>query len=1403
MKKKCLKVIISSIFLVLAFNAVAKENVGGAGSNSTTLGNNPGKSVNAQCVNATAQIDLDINNVRAKILNGGDMWWDIFATKNARYQIPKPTNSSTIGPSSQFASSVWVGGYDSGGQLKEAAQTYRQSGNDYWPGPLKDDATTDAGRCLTWDKFYKLNRKDVQAYFNWVVPPGGGAPVGANPLLSSATLPDAMDNINNWPAFGPEGHPLAPFYDYNGDNQYDPTVGDVPDFDVTGNRPPCTAQLYGDQSIFWVFNDKGNIHSETQGQAIGLEVQAQAFAFQTNDEINNATFIKYKLINKSSFELDSTFFGLWDDADLGDYSDDFVGCDVGLGLGMLFNGDAIDGTGQATAYGANPPAIGVDFFEGPKADTAGAHGHDRPSASVPASFLNYGNVIPYDERLGMCRFMYFNNDNNPVNGNPGPYTGGSSDDFYQYLSGSWKNGTPITYGGNGTTGSIPCKYMFPGTSDAPHYFGTDGNSRFGITPGIPQPAWDETTSNNTPADRRFLESAGPFILYPGAVNYITIGVPWARATQGGNLASVALLKGADTKVQQLFNNCFSTLNGPDAPNLAIQELDKQLILSWSNPATSTNANEKYSEDYDKSSGADSLYRFQGYMVYQLKDASVSATDLYNVDKARLIFQCDKKDLDKPNGAAQIINYTNDVAITALIPQEMVFGADKGIVHSISVNTDQFANGNNVLINHKTYYFAIIAYGYSPTQVPTNLNVLNDYSPFIAGRRYSDATFYHTAIPHIPSPEANGTLAQSSYGTGPKLTRIEGQGNGGMVLDFTSSTVDAILSSSTAQDIRPQYENSHGPVSIKVIDPLNVPENKDFRILIYRDTIQSRTSSHSVIGYSIKESSKWDLIDLNNHDTVHSERSIAIPNEQIINGQVSGSASVSIPRWGISVNIVYAFDPGVPGAVNNGFLEATMSFSDNEKQWLTGIPDAEGIDYHNWIRSGTFVSTAGEPKGFDDYGGKDDGQFYEKLLGGTWAPYRLAASPVPTAGTTPVIYSGGPAWNSGAAMGRALLKYLASTDIIITSDRSKWTRCPVIELQESTALAVGGVSKMQMRASQSVDKSGNPATVGSGTSTNPDAPNYNGETGMGWFPGYAVNLETGERLNMAFGEDSWLKDDNGRDMIWNPTSSDLSFSNGITPLFGGKHYIYVFGHNENKFFSNDAHFGNGSRSMPRYDGGSFMHSMLAVANTSMATGTNDPYARAVYQDAMWVSIPLLVPGHTLLESEVKIRLRVAKSYQPGYDETILPVADTSMTPINHNYPVYDFNTADIGTKKSNADAAANALDLINVVPNPYYAYSGYELTTAQNIVKITNLPEKCTVTIYTLSGTLVRAFKVDQPSYARDKMGIAVTSLDWDLKNQVRIPIASGLYIIHVDVPDVGEKTIKWFGVMRPIDLEAY
>ena len=141
-------------------------------------------------------------------------------------------------------------------------------------------------------------------------------------------------------------------------------------------------------------------------------------------------------------------------------------------------------------------------------------------------------------------------------------------------------------------------------------------------------------------------------------------------------------------------------------------------------------------------------------------------------------------------------------------------------------------------------------------------------------------------------------------------------------------------------------------------------------------------------------------------------------------------------------------------------------------------------------------------------------------------------------------------------------------------------------------------------------------------------------------------------------------------------------------------------------------------------------------------------------------------------------------------------------LNNFNPVYNFSTEDLIAVKGDVNVAKAAMETIKAVPNPYYGYSSYETNQLDNRVKITNLPERATIKIFTVSGTLIRTLKKDD----------GMTSIDWDLKNDFGIPIASGLYIIHVRARlwDASanefiekDKVIKWFGALRPIDLDTF
>jgi hypothetical protein len=116
---------------------------------------------------------------------------------------------------------------------------------------------------------------------------------------------------------------------------------------------------------------------------------------------------------------------------------------------------------------------------------------------------------------------------------------------------------------------------------------------------------------------------------------------------------------------------------------------------------------------------------------------------------------------------------------------------------------------------------------------------------------------------------------------------------------------------------------------------------------------------------------------------------------------------------------------------------------------------------------------------------------------------------------------------------------------------------------------------------------------------------------------------------------------------------------------------------------------------------------------------------------------------------------------------------------------------LSTKTNNLSAEKEALKLINIVPNPYYAFSEYEQSRLDSRIKITNLPEQCIISIYSSNGKLIKRFKKDSP----------ITYQDWTLTNHQNIPVASGVYLIHVDVPEVGERVLKAFIAMRLVDLQ--
>lgn len=1341
------------------------------------------------CTNTTAQTDLDINGVRARILVGGDLWWDPVG-QTPYYEVPIGSNKNAL-----YAGALWIGGIDKTGQLKVAAQTYRQnSGNDFWGGPISRDATygTTGGiqqtRCVEYDKFWGVTRSEVENF------------------VSTGTATQA---IREWPGNGNiaqnELQYLAPFFDSDNDGIYDYTKGDYPYFllegdypvDPTTNTVVCNDYLFGDKAIWWVFNDVGGIKTETQSDPIGLEVRAQAFAFKTADEVNFMTFYKYQVINRSSDSLEQTYFGVWCDPDLGNAADDYVGCDVGLGLGYVYNGDPDDDGGGG--YGLNPPAVGIDFFQGPLADQSDGKDNDRD-----------GVIDEIGEQISMTKFLYYRNVNNVPDGNPN-----TTDDYYEYLSGFWADGQQWTFNESGRNpANPPTDYLFSN--------GTD--------PAFPNQIWTMVTAGLQPDDMRWLQSAGTFSLAPGAVNYVTTGVIWSRATSGGPLASVTLVKLADQKAQALFDNCFKILDGPDAPDVAIREMDKTIILSLENTRnekvefynaidpTIPTAVPGDSGTFDTLSIAERSYQFQGYLIYQVFDETVTEAELNDPSRAKLLTQIDIKDT-----IGQIVNYTYDNNLSAWVPSAKTSAAfNTGLTHALTITSDLFTQKQ--LVNYKPYYYIVVSYAYNnfASFDPNNAGFTQS-RPYVQGRNNVKV---YSAIPHPQVVQNGGTVLNMGINEGLQIKRIEGQGNGGNVLDLTDETVNEILFGGQNRAQNPVYTAGHGPVDVSVYDPMavkaggfklvfeGISDNAFWYLLPNPDVFGTVTSvvngaspSQIIVttnaplglepggyftisgatGTNVNINGIHQIIEVNNG----TEYTIAVSGFGGTYDANSGTAyqildkstlPISSPneqlyepnKLNISAAKINGGEPGDPTAANNGFLEATMTFSDPSKPWLTGVADKDTLikaDAQNWILSGTLDAVDLKPNSADF---ADPDQVYEGVLGGTWAPYLLVNnSGVDGSPKDPnTIYQ-------TTLNNFSRFSYLHSADIVITSDRSKWSRCPVMEMGQSGT--IGGASRYGKRLQPSVDKDGRPY---GDPSANAAEAGLTDTVGMGWFPGYVINVETGERLNLMFAENSTDVYNNGTDMKWNPTDS-LKHKNGTT-AFGGMHYIYIF---------NVDSVANGIK---LYDEGRKADSLLKA--------TSSTARRNLHRVISWTNLPLIAKGRGFMESDVKIRLRIARNY-----ETFVSANTTS---VNGGNPFYEFavNGNQVASKQVKS-SAEDALDLIRVVPNPYYAYSTYEQTRKDqldNRVRITNLPSHCTVSIFTLNGTLVRQLKRDVAGDLSAGQAVSegrddnqATTLDWDLKNTAGITVASGIYIFHIDAGDLGEKVVKWFGVMRPIDLDSF
>lgn len=475
--------------------------------------------------------NIDLNNINARV--DKDVLFMDRANSISGFEVPKGSGSNTI-----YASNIWFAGIDNSGQLKGYADTYTSYSPGQWPdrggcaGPIMDNQYYES-YSYKWDRVWKVSAIDIQNHINGL---------------------GTTEAILNWPAHGDvskgQAFDLAPYYDVDGNGYYDPSSGDYP-------------IIKGQQAIYFIRNSNRSYNSY-QFAAPYIEFHGMVYAYNCPEDsaINNTLFLDYTMYNRSPFTYTDCYFGQWVDFDLGNWGDDYVGCDVSRGTFYAYNGDNFDEDGGGvTGYGITPPAQGVTFLKGAQQDNDGI---DNPfTTNIPTAIAQNG--IPYaglgtgfgdgildNEFLGLSHFMSYNI-GAVINGNGDPRNGV---DIYDYLQGNWLDSVgSVTWGGDGnplTTGNtIAADYLFPGDSD-PLFWSTQG------APVTPVP-WTEVEAGNYPGDRRGMGSTGPFTFNPGAVIEMELAFVFGRDYNGtDNWSSLAVMQERVDSIRSYHANGFAT-----------------------------------------------------------------------------------------------------------------------------------------------------------------------------------------------------------------------------------------------------------------------------------------------------------------------------------------------------------------------------------------------------------------------------------------------------------------------------------------------------------------------------------------------------------------------------------------------------------------------------------------------------------------------------------------------------------------------------------------------------------------------------------------------------------------------------------------------------------------------------
>ncbi len=607
---------------------------------------------------------LDVNSLLCFVYNNGNFCYDNASVLGKTDGLYFPRGTKKT---VIYAAGIWIGAKVDG-ELRVVVAEY---GSEFVPGPMSDGTYMADNPAF---RVYKVNRGDDDSNLDYA----------------------------NWPA--DQGAPV------NEDG---------------------TPAILGDQMCWSVFNDANPAtHSIDAGSSdpLGLEIKHSTFAFGRSGSLGQVIFFRYIITNKGSNTLEDTYIALWADPDLGDASDDLVGCDTVLSLGYCYNdagGDAI--------YGAGPPAVGFDFFQGPVVD-----GDPGDSAKFMFEWIQGKKNLP------MTSFNKYINGTDPH----------SPVEAYNYMQGLEIDGDPQV--------------------------DPDGDTTTFVHAGDPvtNTGWLDDAS----ADRRFMMTTGPFTMAPGDTQEVVAAI---CVGQGGDrLKSISALKTVDEQAQIVFDLNFKIPFPPPNPIVHARGYDGAIDLIWSPADVDSNWPEAHFQDFIETLGE--FYIFEGYNIYQGESPAGPWNRIATIDQTAgealhtftqavppLVVEGDT--VERPWNFQLIYgDVVNSVkgGIETVIQQ---VGSEAGIVNHMYMERSPLDGAP--IVNHRPYYFAVTPYSVNVQEVLAEDSVFSG-ATFLG---FNAANLENTIKPITVIPKGSGAVLVDT------ATHVSGTSQGMVVVEYLNYT----------------------------------------------------------------------------------------------------------------------------------------------------------------------------------------------------------------------------------------------------------------------------------------------------------------------------------------------------------------------------------------------------------------------------------------------------------------------------------------------------------------------------------------------------------------------------------------------------------------------------------------